>query len=126
LRIRLQGVSRAVILKAQRQIEAYVRQLNLSLFMVEKHMKATPMPNLACGIIPWGSLVSKQRLTKRLLMTLPQGAGVSVRARHDRRGGDFAGFFTKLNAVETVDDIWRRAIAAKAANRVCRVTWPRE
>ncbi len=125
LRIRLQGISRAGILTAQREIEAFALQRNISLSIVEKHTKATPIPNLACGIIPWGSLV-KQRLTKALLLALPEEACVRVRARGNRNGGGFAGFTGRLDSVEAAGDVWLRAVAAKAANRVCRVTWPRD
>ena len=61
----------------------------------------------------------RQKLTKKLLLSLPNGAFVVSNC--------FAGpqsvFAEQLGPAETRLETWRRAVKARAAGRMCQVVW---
>ena len=121
LKIRIQGIPRAQVLAAKRMIEDCALRAKLSLDLTEMETLATPLPDVVWGAIKWGTVL-KQRLTKRLLLGLPPGACVVVPPLNKKMDACDPGFFAVMED-ENRKDCWRRAVQAKAAYRICRVTW---
>jgi hypothetical protein len=86
---------------------------------IEQQTRATPLPNIQAGEIPWGTVI-RQKLTKRLLKLLPEG--VYLVSNSYRNGGEEI-FADRLGGAETREAVWCRAQLTGASNRLCRLIW---
>ena len=89
-----------------------------SVSVVEQQAEETPLPNIAAGEIPWGTVL-RQKLTKNLLQMLPEGAYITSNLFS---GGEEI-FSERLGSLESRETTWRRATLASANNRLCRLLW---
>lgn len=89
-----------------------------SVSIVEQQTEETPLPNVAAGDIPWGTVL-RQKLTKKLLRLLPEGVYVTSNLFS---GGEEI-FSERLGSLETRETTWRRATLAGANSRLCRLLW---
>ena len=89
-----------------------------SVSVVQQLAEKTPLPNVAAGEIPWGTVL-RQKLTRKLLKLLPEGAYVTS----NLYGGGEEIFSERLGPLETRETTWRRATLADANNRLCRLLW---
>jgi hypothetical protein len=106
------------------QVEALVDGLGDSPSMTAATLKlvieerATPEMNIESpGILP-GEIAS-ERLTKKFLTGLPDGAIVVGNGRRD----GFPDFWCRLDHGQDRARIWMRAVNAGAAQRTCHVYW---
>ena len=86
--------------------------------VVEQQVDETPLPDVAAGEIPRGTVL-RQKLTKKLLRLLPGGAYITSNLFS---GGEEI-FSERLGPPETCATAWRRAMLAGANNRLCRLLW---
>ncbi len=89
-----------------------------SVSLVEQQVEETPLPDIAAGNIPWGTVV-RQKLTKKFLGSLPEGAYVASTVYN----GTEEALSEKLGPPESRETVWRRAVLAGANNRLCRLVW---
>ena len=86
--------------------------------VVEQQLEEAPLPNVAAGEIPWGTVL-RQKLTKKLLRLLPEGVYVTS----NLFSGSEEIFSERPGSLETRETTWRRATLAGANNRLCRLLW---
>lgn len=86
--------------------------------VVEQQVEEAPFPNIAAGEIPWGTVL-RQKLTKKLLGLLPEGAYVVSTVYN----GAEKALSEKLGPPESRETVWRRATLVGANNRLCRLVW---
>ena len=89
-----------------------------SVSVVEQQVEEMPLPDIAAGDIPWGTVV-RQKFTKKLLGLLPEGAYVVSTVYN----GSEEALSEKLGPPETREAFWRRAVLAGVNNRLCRLVW---
>lgn len=116
VKIRIQGVSRAMYELGIHKLVETTMDTKSSLAFVEFATNVAPMPALDRQIA-WGTILRAPRLTKGLLFALPPGAFVvSLRLLHENPA-----FAEKLRVNRM--PAWRRAKSAHAAGRRCYVAW---
>ena len=116
LKVRIQGMSRARVRAAKKAVTDFAQFARMTVLLTDTEELAGPLPDGSWSI-PWGS-VTRTKLTKRLLLTLPSGVyiiGISVRNETT--------FWARLDWGEDRATAWQRAVVAKAAYRLCRVAW---
>ena len=86
---------------------------------IEQQTGATSLPKIQTGEIPWGTVI-RQKLTKKLLKLLPEGAYLVSNSGDSGREPIFA---ERLGGAETREAVWRRAQLTGASNRLRRLVW---
>jgi len=89
-----------------------------SLSIIQQTRAREPLPGPR-DQIPWGTVVHT-RLTRTLLVRLPEGAWVISNCY---AGSGEPIFEQRLGPAHTRQAAWRLAIEAGANNRICRVAW---
>lgn len=120
LRVRIQGISLDEIRSTLNVFLEGARSDGNSISVIEQQAEATPLPNVQAGEIPWGTVI-RQRLTKKLLMLLPEGAYLMSNLYSPKTGEEV--FSEQLGSAETREATWSRAVLAGANNRTCRLVW---
>jgi len=115
LKIRIQGLPPDEIHTMMVPYYAAVERTGGSLSVVEQQVAPAPLPDVAAGEIPWGTVI-REKLTRRLLQHLPEGAYIHSND-HARKLSE------RLGPLETRETVWKRAKIVGAANRICRVVW---
>jgi len=119
LKVRIHGMATDEI---RPLMNAYIESMQRhggTVSWIEQQTRATPLPNIQAGEIPWGTVI-RQKLTKRLLKLLPEGAYL-VSNLHGSGGEEI--FAERLGAAETREAVWCRAQLTGASNRLCRLIW---
>lgn len=114
LKVRIQGVSRARVRVVLKALTDCCLRSAMTIVFIETQEAAAPIGDSIGAQVPWGTFV-RQRLTKRLLYALPEGAYViecKTRLLAER-----------LGVAEERESVWRRAVASRAAYHVCSVAW---
>lgn len=118
LKVRIQGFSTETLRELLDAYLAAVQKRHGASSVVEQQVPASPLPDIAAGEIPWGTVL-RQKLTKKFLYALPEGACVVS----NLYGGDEEIFAERVGPPESREIIWKRAVLAGANNRLCRVVW---
>ena len=120
LKVRIQGVSIEKIRLSTNAFLEGAQRRGKTLSVIEQQAELSPLPNIQAGDIPWGTVL-RQKLTKKLLMLLPEGA--YLLSNHYSSITREEVFSEKLGKAETREETWRRAVLAGANNRTCRLVW---
>ncbi|MHA3774471.1 hypothetical protein ACXR0O_23350 [Verrucomicrobiota bacterium sgz303538] len=118
LKVRIQRFSTETLRELLDAYLATVQKRQGASCVVEQQVPASPLPDNAAGEIPEGT-VFRQKLTKKFLDALPEGACVVS----NLCGGDEEIFAERVGPPESRETIWKRAVLAGANNRLCRVVW---
>ena len=88
-----------------------------TLSLIERVVKATPLPDNSAEI-PWGTVwLRSQRLSKRLTIQLPNGAYLVSRVATNGRSV----FAVRIGKHR--EALWRQAVEAKAVGKLCYISW---
>ena len=118
LKVRIHGMSLDEIRSLMNAYFESAQKHGRSISIIEQQADATPLPNVIAGEIPWGTVI-RQKLTKKLLKILPEGAYLVSNSYSE--GEEI--FSERLGAPETRETTWRRALISGANNRLCRLVW---
>lgn len=120
LKVRIQGISFDEIRVTMNVFLEGSQRDGHSISVIERQAESTPLPNVQAGEIPWGTVI-RQKLTKKLLKLLPEGAYLLSNLYSINTGEEV--FSEHLGNAETRESTWRRAVLAGANNRTCRLVW---
>lgn len=117
VRVRIQGLSLRKVRVGLRIMQEATISARGSLVVVEQHADCSPLPAPGGAEVAWGTVLRSPRLTLRLLRALPSGAYLVSHRQFNNRSV----LAVRLN--KNREAVWRRAVAARAAGRVCYVAW---
>ena len=118
MKVRIHGAPPDEIRRWTTAYFAAVEKRAKSVSVIEQQAEETPLPNIAAGEIPWGTVL-RQKLTKKILRLLPEGVYVTSNLFS---GGEEV-YSERVGPLETSENTWRRATVAGANNRLCRLLW---
>ena len=121
LKVRIHGISLDEVREWTSAYFAAAEKKAKSISVVEQQATKIPLPDVAVGEIPWGTVL-RQKFTKKLLHLLPEGACVTSSVF----GAGEKIFSEHLGPLETRERTWRRATLAGANNRLCRLLWTKD
>lgn len=119
LRIRIQGVPRH---RFENPFNAGIEFFGKDkpIRVVTREEPRRPLPDLASGEIPWGT-VMREKLTKRLLKLLPEGSRFTFRVLPCGRTLQVV-----VGTPDTRDETWEDVKKAGGAYRLIRLVWTDE
>ena len=120
LKVRIQGVPIDKIRYLMNSCFESEQRKGGTISVVEHQAEVTPLPNVQAGDIPWGTVV-RQKLTKKLIKLLPEGAYLLSNVYSSVTGEEK--FSVQLGNLATREETWRLAVIAGANNRLCRLVW---